>query len=120
MMKINKELFEKLSKKSQEEYKKRIDKVREIPFIYAWVTYLRWFAFTLVAMLIILPLWKIAFGWEIFLTLFKFVPFIIRFFSLIIAIGFTLDFLILLMKSYKINKIREDYFKIEVKDEKAK
>lgn len=120
MMRIDKELFDKLSKSNQEEYKSKRKEIDEINCLNLWVTALNYIIYTILLMLIILPLWKLAFGIEITLSLFQIGLLAVRIFIWFAVIGFIIDYTILLGKIFRKEKIKKEYFKIEVRDEKRK
>jgi hypothetical protein len=118
-MKITKELFNKLSKKNQLEIKSKIDKAREIKPPMIWVTYIFWFVCFMAFMFIAIPLWKLAFGWKLVEPLLVMTQAGKRLWIFFIALGLIIDLGVLAFRLGRIDKIKREYFKIEVRDEKA-
>lgn len=120
-MKISKELFEKLSKKDQEEYKKEIDKVRNIEFPNLWISYMSWMIYFVGFMFLALPLGYIAFKDTIptlLLSLSRIWITGVRLIFILVIIGFVIDFIIMIIKISKLDNIKHKYFKIKVEVKK--
>lgn len=116
-MKVTKELFNRLNKKDQEEYKLRIKEARnkiEVLPITLDITYsfIKIFAF----LIIIIPLYKLAFGMDTVIPLFKVFLTTARIFTFAIALGIYLDLLLnILYPLMLINRIKREYFNVEIK-----
>jgi hypothetical protein len=119
-MRITKELYNKLSKTKQTELKERIDKARDnaLPPLMFFATYLRWTVIFAGFTLIVMPLWKMAWGGEIFLSMTRGLFSILNILGIIIGIGLCIDLALALLHLYKINKIKSEYFDVEVKVKK--
>lgn len=114
-MNISKELFNKLDKKKQEEFKSKIDKVKEIKLLVLWSTYGFWMIYFIAFMFIAIPLWKIAFGLLVIKPLFVLLISGIRILAVAMIVGLYIDLGILIIKLYKINQIKKEYFKVDIK-----
>ena len=112
-------MFNKLSKSKQTELKERLDKAREnspSPLIF-FATYLKW-TIMFAGFTLIVPLWKMAWGGEIFLSITRGLFSILHIMGIIIGVGLCIDLALALLHLYKINKIKSDYFDVEVKVKK--
>ena len=115
-MRLTKELFEKLNKNDQDEYKERRKKILDdfCPFS-LFVTYILWTIYIFAFSLIVLPLWKIAFGSEVFIRLGAMFYSLFKIMFFIIGLGLIIDIILILFMLAKLIKLKEEYFKIEVK-----
>jgi len=116
-MRLNRELIEKLNKKDQEEYKERRKKILDdfgMPFS-LFVTYIFWTIYIFAFSLIVLPLWKIAFGSEMFIIFGAMFYLLFKIMFFIIGLGLIIDIIFILFMLAKLIKLKEEYSKIEFK-----
>lgn len=114
-MKIDKELFNKLSKDKQKELKERAEKIRSIPLLYIYNIYIYWSIYLMGLLLLIIPLYKIAYGNKIVNSLIVLGTLLLKVLVICMVVGIVIDVSILIFKFYHLNKLKYDYFKIEVK-----
>ncbi len=122
-MRIKKEDFEKLSKKKQEKLKDKIKKINEVysfdKVTYVWITFLKYLIYAFILFLIIIPLWKIAYGDKIVLSLMKVFLITIKILWTAMIVGVLVDIIIIyaivILRTFKKTKVEKEYFKIEVR-----
>lgn len=116
-MRITKELFEQLSKKEQKEFFERKEKIYEEtkPFSFTF-TIGKAIIYIFLFSLIVLPLWKLAFSPELFFNVARMFIIIFRvLLSLAFPVAVCIDLICILLSIYKLNKLKNKYFKIEIK-----
>lgn len=117
-MKITEELFNKLSKKEQEEFKLDIKKVKDSYFGSFTLIYLKWFVYYLGFFMIVFPLWFIAFreyNPELLISVIVVLIGLIKFLFSLIFVGFFVDYVLFVVRIFRRNKIKRKYFVVEVK-----
>ena len=115
MVKVTKELFESLSKKDREQYRLKIDKIIDEEFHSMGITYIFWAIYYCAFILIVMPLWKLAFSLETFVLMSDALLNVTRLIPTIIAIGFCIDIIIFAFRFIRINRVKKEYFDLEVK-----
>jgi hypothetical protein len=113
-MKITKEDFNKLSKNKQKEFKERISNVKLVYDGSIVLTYIWWSIYIIAFFFIVIPLWKLAFPSEILSILNLFIT-LLRLMWLVICVGVAIDLINIFSYFFRKNKIRNEYFYIEVK-----
>lgn len=122
-MHITKELFQKLSKKKQLEAKNEMQICNDNfnkNFHSITLCYFKLFVKAFILFLILLPLYKIAFGSEILIIFYNILKTMFIIFKYALFIGIALDLAQVIGYSMKKDKIRKKYFiqKIEVRNGK--
>ncbi len=115
-MRITKELFMKLSKKDREEYSSKIKEVKKdiqiLPYFFQGINIIGYWA--IIAM-IVLPLWKLAFPNDLFASMVLLILSIFKILFMLLFLFLASDAVILFIKVLNLRKIREEYFKTEIK-----
>lgn len=120
MVRITKDMLGKLSKPRREEFLKRRNEIlKDIRFAPVLLQLITCSMYFLILSMIILPLWKIAFGQEIFAVLGLTCLNVVRVMPLMAAVAFIVDLVIILSYLAKIEKLNREYFKVEVKARKV-
>lgn len=115
-MRVTKQMFKQLGKKDQVEYLEKNKKIKEdIPIgrltramLYLWTQ-------IFVISLIVLPLWKLAFGSEVFLNIGTLTINLFRLAPICIGVAFWIDIFLILIGLIKLDKLKKEYFHIEIK-----
>lgn len=111
---ITKQDFEKLSKVKQIEYKSKIDKIRNEDFHSYGLIYVWWFIYGFAFFLVILPLYKIAFGAEILISFFNTFSSYLLVSKWIIILGFSIDLVRILNYIRRLDSVKREYFKHKI------
>jgi len=108
-------LIDKLNKKDREELLDRIKKEKSKPYEWFGIQYVNLFFKYIILLLIVIPLWFIAFEnghIDVLMTGIKMFMAIGKVFIYVIIFGFILDYFIVLFRLRKISKIKKEYFEV--------
>ena len=115
-MRITQKMFKSLNKNDQTELtiksKEIVSKIKPLRF---FTTFVWWTICTFAFSMIVLPLWKLAFGAQIFIVISRFFQSIIQIMFFFVIVGLITDFLVVLITLYKLEQLKKEYFDIQTK-----
>lgn len=115
-MRITRELLNELTEKRRNEYLAKKEKIVEETPIFSIVVQMFYIMICVVAFfMIIIPLWKMAFGLEIAISLAQALLGIARVFPAIFTAAIVIDIFIMFVGIYRIDKLKKEYFDFIVK-----
>ncbi len=114
-MKIDKEKFNSLKQLDRIEYQQKVEIIKNFNSSSWGTTFLFLFVLIIAFIMILIPQGYSAFGIEFVLDLVGASSFFLGFISVLIILGYSIDFLFYLMRKKNLAELEEEYFSVEVK-----
>lgn len=109
-MRVTQEMLDKLSREKRKDYIEQKEKISDFRPLAIFTTYILWTIYIFAFSLIVVPLWKIAYGPTTSITISKLFISLLMIMKFLIIIGLLIDIICIIIFMLTLQKLKERYF----------